>query len=81
MNKLKAFTLIELLIVIAIIGIIGAIAVPALTGNVSPSVWVQNGTVCEQGMKWSVSQGYKTQIVGPSGLPLTCPPEQEGKAI
>lgn len=67
----KGFTLIELIIVISIIMLIGTVFVDIFGGNI-PNALVQNGTICEEGMKFSVSQGYRQQIIGPDGLPLSC---------
>ncbi len=69
--KQTGFTLIELIVVIAIFGIITLVIIPMFGGNI-PNQLVQNGTICEEGMKFSVSQGYRQQIIGPNGLPLSC---------
>lgn len=75
--KKTGFTLIEVIIVVAIMGILAAIVVPLVTGN--SNLLVQNGTICEavvpgsnQGMVFSVSQGYRTQLIGTDGLPVGC---------
>jgi prepilin-type N-terminal cleavage/methylation domain-containing protein len=69
--KQTGFTLIELLIVIAIIAIGLGVLIP-MFGIEVPNVMVQNGVICEEGMKFSVSQGYRSQIFGPDGLPMAC---------
>ena len=80
MMKSKGFTVIELMIVIAIVGIIGAMAIPVLFG-IAPS---SNSTVsygvngitesrCIDGYKFIVGQhGYSQQVIGANGGGVQC---------
>ncbi|PPD55537.1 MAG: hypothetical protein CTY12_00745 [Methylotenera sp.] len=75
MNRGKGVTLIELIIVMAIIGIIAAIGMPLLTGGSSTIVenLQRGGTICKAGMVFSVdANGYQQQVIGPNGGGVTC---------
>lgn len=76
MNKMiKGFTLIELMIVLAILGIIAAVIVPAANGG-NPAIsemFQRGGTICKAGVLFSVdTHGYQTQVIGPNGGGVAC---------
>ena len=66
MNTQKGFTLIELMIVVAIIGILAAIAIPAYQ-NYTKRSHVTEGLNLAGGAKAAVSEYYSSQGVWPAG--------------
>lgn len=69
MNKIKGFTLVELMIVLAIVGIIVSIGLGAMNGNTN----ILNGTSCKAGVTFSIdSNGTAQQIIGVDGRAIPC---------
>ena len=70
MNKINGFTLVELLIVMAIVGIIGSIAFNAATGQQNGFL---TGTSCKAGVTFSIDvNGTAQQIIGVDGRAIPC---------
>lgn len=75
-SKMKAFTLIELMIVMAIIGILTSVFIPYFTGQPINVEYGFNGLVetrCINGYQWVVdSNGRATQVMDTAGHGVQC---------
>lgn len=67
---MKGFTWIEIMIVIAIMGILTAIILPAIFGSPSRQPRQLDGTICIGGYKFTAST--HTQVIGANGGGVPC---------
>lgn len=67
MKRNRGFTVIELMIVLAIIGIIAAVVVPLLTQSAN-----SDGTVCKGGYKFTGRDARAVQIIDAQGHGIPC---------
>lgn len=63
--KQRGFTVIELLIVIAIVGILAAVIFPAVTGP-------RDGTRCVSGFKFTDQYRHSVQVLDEQGHGIPC---------
>jgi type IV pilus assembly protein PilA len=76
----KGFTLIELMIVVAIIGILAAIAIPAYQ-NYTIRAQITEGLSLADGFKTAVSEYYSNNGTMPNGSSLTGIAQVSGKYV
>lgn len=69
MKKVSGFTLIELMIVVAILGIFAAIVIPAVN-NKAVRIDLGDGTYCKAGYVFDRSSSK--QIIGTNGGGIAC---------
>lgn len=77
-NKNKGFTLIELMISVAIVGILAAVAIPAYQDNVIKAQ-VSEGMVLSEGAKTYMSEFYANN--GSFDIPVGAFPSATGKYV
>lgn len=68
MKRNRGFTLIELIILMAILGIFAAVAIPMFTSRHSNS----DGTICKGGYKFTGRDSRAVQIIDSQGHGIPC---------